>query len=140
MGYFGFGQRNERGQLLLDFARSQELFITNSMFKKRDKRRATWSMGNTNNEIDFVMVKNEMKSLVKNVSIINKLEYTSNHKMLRMEINLKTLKKKFKIFSPKISVNENVSDILKFKRDLAKEISKDGSTGVNLTTNIQREL
>lgn len=144
MGQFGFCQRNERGQNLIDFARSQELLITNTLFKKRAKRRVTWSMGNANNEIDFIMVKNEMKNLVKNVSVVNKFEYSSDHKMLRMKINLKAMKKRFKIFTPKITVSDSMSEILKSKRDLNEEIEKkrskvadNESTGVEENDNVQ---
>ena len=37
MGKYGFGDRNERSEKLIQFARLQKLFITNSMFKKKTK-------------------------------------------------------------------------------------------------------
>lgn len=49
MGKFGFGTRNERGKRFLEFARQNQLFITNSMFQKKDDKRFTWSIHTTKN-------------------------------------------------------------------------------------------
>lgn len=39
MGNNGYGFRNERGERLICFARSNEMFIANTMFKKRNNKR-----------------------------------------------------------------------------------------------------
>jgi Reverse transcriptase (RNA-dependent DNA polymerase) len=88
MGKFGFGVRNQRGDRLISFARYNNLFITNSMFKKNSKRRTTWSLGIASNEIDFIMIQNDQKNIVKNVEVLNKFNYESDHKMIRMEIRM----------------------------------------------------
>lgn len=38
----GYGERNERGQTLIDFALENQLAILNTFFKKKTKRRWTW--------------------------------------------------------------------------------------------------
>ncbi|CAH2227113.1 jg27163 [Pararge aegeria aegeria] len=35
VGQFGYGQRNERGQMLADFMEKEGLFMTSSFFEKR---------------------------------------------------------------------------------------------------------
>lgn len=69
------------------------------------------------------MVKANLKNLVRNVGIVNRLEYSSDHKMLRMEIDLRKPKKNYKKFLLKITVNNDETQILKFQLNLAKEIS-----------------
>ena len=42
MGKFGHGRQNHRGEMLIDFCRDNELFITNTMFRHRKRRKVTW--------------------------------------------------------------------------------------------------
>lgn len=54
MGKIEFGVRNDRGEKLIQFARNQKLSITNTIFQKRDRRRHTWSLGVSQNQIDWL--------------------------------------------------------------------------------------
>ena len=56
-GCFGLGQRNERGDTLVEWATSNNLKIMNTQFPKKAGRRWTWRSpdGNTKNEIDYIM-------------------------------------------------------------------------------------
>ena len=42
MGLIGAGNRNERGEILLDFAEGSNLIVTNSLFLKAANRYCTW--------------------------------------------------------------------------------------------------
>ena len=61
MGPYGTGERNERGDRLMEFATSRQLFIANSKFQKKESRKWTWRSpdGTTKNEIDFIMTSRE---------------------------------------------------------------------------------
>ena len=119
MGRFGFGVRNERGEKLIQFVRSQKLFIVNSMFKKNEKRRATWSLGKANNEIDFLMIRNSQKDLVKDVNVINKLEYESDHKMIRTPMKLDVKEKKIpRQFKPRLFITNDQLKMKEFQKKL----------------------
>ncbi|KAK2722905.1 craniofacial development protein 2-like [Artemia franciscana] len=54
MGKFGHGWQNHRGEMLINLCRDNELFITNTMFRHRERRKVTWRSpdGRTANMID----------------------------------------------------------------------------------------
>jgi hypothetical protein len=110
MGKHGYGSRNERSDRLIRFARSNELFITNSIFKKRKNRKWTWRSpdGKTTNEIDFILVPKKQYSSVINVNVMGSaFQYSSDHRMVTMTMTL-TVKRKFHHESSKrIQVNRD---------------------------------
>lgn len=55
LGTHGFGERNERGQTLLEFLLQHNLFAMNSFYRKTPQRKWTWASpdGSTKNEIDY---------------------------------------------------------------------------------------
>ena len=82
-GPFGTGNRNERGERLLDFAEENNLVVTNSFFFKAANRYWTWeaSGGVTKNKIDFILSSDQ--KIVRNCEVITKLDIGSDHRMLR---------------------------------------------------------
>ena len=56
-GHFGYGQRNERGTRLVQFAISKNLTIGNTLFKKGRNKKWTWERpsGMAGNEIDYIL-------------------------------------------------------------------------------------
>ena len=42
-GYYGIGKRNAEGRMLLDFCHQKELCVANTWYKKKDKRKVTYS-------------------------------------------------------------------------------------------------
>ena len=79
MGKFGIGQRNERGEMLVNFSERYNMKIMNSAFQKRAGRKWTWRSPNeeTKNEIDFIITDNF--NIVKDVTVINKVNIGSDH-------------------------------------------------------------
>ena len=57
MGNFGYGNRNDRGEDLVNFAVSRGYKIMNTCFKEKVSRRWTWRSPNfeTFNEIDYIL-------------------------------------------------------------------------------------
>ncbi|XP_072043082.1 craniofacial development protein 2-like [Amphiura filiformis] len=57
LGKYGVGERNERGDRLLEFTESKNLKIMNTFFKKKESRKWTWRSPNGlyRNEIDFIL-------------------------------------------------------------------------------------
>ena len=95
MGSYGFGERNERGQVLINFLRAKNFFAMNTMFKKNEKRRATWSLGRASNEIDYIFMKRNQKQMVKDYNVLNQFNFESDHKMVRMCIKVNMNRKKY---------------------------------------------
>lgn len=91
MGSFGFGNRNDRGTMLLDYLLQHNLFAMNSFFKKKPNRKWTWASpdGTTKNEIDYIVSDN--KHIVHDVQVLNSISIGSDHRMVRaiIEINIK---------------------------------------------------
>ena len=51
---YGVGQRNLEGRMLLEFCLEKELRVSNTLFKREEKRKVTFRMGENETEIDSV--------------------------------------------------------------------------------------
>ncbi|GFR82568.1 endonuclease-reverse transcriptase [Elysia marginata] len=92
IGCHCIGERNERGQRLLDFAAENKLYITNTFYQKPKSRYWTWESPGQQyrNQIDFILSTD--KSLFKNTEVITSIDVGSDHRMVRGKIMLnKTL-------------------------------------------------
>ena len=87
-GPFGTGNRNERGERLLDFAEENNLVVTNSLFFKAANRYWTWEApgGVTKNQIDFIL-SSDWK-IVQNCEVITKVDIGSDHRMVRARVEI----------------------------------------------------
>jgi len=85
-GKQGLGERNERGERLVQFALSKNLKITNTYFEKRPSRKWTWRSpnGETKNQIDFIMT--NRGEMILNTEVIQRLNTGSDHRMVRSTI------------------------------------------------------
>ena len=124
MGPNGYGIRNERGERLIRFCRKNQLFIANSIFKKKPQQKWTWSLDMKTN---FIMTPH--KNLVKNVEVLNGFEFESDHRLVRMTFDLKTPIKKFNSKCEKrLFVDQsNMMKVSEFRTELKKydEIKSD---------------
>lgn len=88
IGSFGLGTRNERGDLLAEFAERERLYVMNSFFKKRCGKRWSWHGPDKRikNEIDFILT--DCKRLVQDVETIGKkfFDTSSDHRPVRARI------------------------------------------------------
>ena len=57
-GWYGVGQRNLEGTMLLEFCLEKELCVSKAWLKKY-KKRVTFRMGENETEIDFVFIRKE---------------------------------------------------------------------------------
>ena len=87
-GPFGTGNRNERGERLLDFAEENNLVVTNSLFIKAANRYWTWEApgGVTKNQIDFILFSD--RKIVRNCEVITKVDIGSDHQMVRARVEI----------------------------------------------------
>ena len=87
-GSFGTGNRNERGERLLDFAEENNLVVTNSLFFKAANRYWTWEApgGVTKNQIDFILSSD--RKIVRNCEVITKVDIGSDHRMVRARVEI----------------------------------------------------
>ncbi|XP_060182275.1 uncharacterized protein LOC132611936 [Lycium barbarum] len=93
-GGFGFGDRNEGGVSLLDFANAFELVIANSSFQKREKHLMTFHSVMANTQIDYLLLRKGDRGLCKDYKVIPSENLSIQYKLVVMD--LKTRKKKKK--------------------------------------------
>jgi hypothetical protein len=58
-GGFGYGSRNQEGEGILNFALAYDLFVTNTLFRKRVSHLVTFNSGQHCSQIDFILVRRE---------------------------------------------------------------------------------
>lgn len=88
IGKFGIGERNERGSRMVSMVETSKLFVGNTWFKKKAKRRWTWIAPNarTKNEIDYFLV--DTRRILRDVSVVPSFNTGSDHRMLRARIHI----------------------------------------------------
>ena len=58
------------GMILLEFCDEKELCVANTWFRKGEKRKVTYSAGENETEIDFVLVGKEHRKYLRDVKVI----------------------------------------------------------------------
>ena len=100
VGIYGVGRCNERGERLLQFCAINNLTIVNTLYKHNLSRRITWTSpdGKTQNQIDYMIIQQNQKWIVKNCRVYNSADVGSDHSLLLSKIVLST--KKIKKLTP----------------------------------------
>lgn len=134
LGRFGLGNRNARGEDLINFATCHQLKIMNTFFKKSIRRKWTWHSPNFEhfNEIDYVLT--NRPDVIKDVRTISRVDVGSDHRMVmcKMSINWKRERsKKFKIKQKPFCLDK--IDVSSFRCSIENELEhvNDPSTDVN---------
>ena len=66
IGRFGIGNKNCRGEILLEFAEKHKLVIASTLYNPKHSRKTTWHSpdGMTYNQIDYIVRPQRFKSSV----------------------------------------------------------------------------
>ncbi|XP_072401120.1 uncharacterized protein [Diabrotica undecimpunctata] len=122
IGPYGFGQRNERGEMFLGFLVRNGLFAMNSFFKKSPQRKWTWASpdGVTKNEIDFVLTNN--KDMVHDViTVLNSCSVGSDQRMVRAKIVLNLQKQRYKMITKTHPIGWNpIENTMSFEEEILR--------------------
>ncbi|XP_026482140.1 craniofacial development protein 2-like [Ctenocephalides felis] len=91
VGKYGLGRRNDRGNMLINFCRRNNLMIASTWFKKRKTKLYTWkSPGHSERyQIDYIIVKNRFRNSVKDVNTFPGADIDSGHNLLTTDIETK---------------------------------------------------
>ena len=97
MGKYGYGDRNERGERLLEFATVHNLYICNTRFQHKPNRKWTWASpdGIHKNMIDLILIQKRWKTSVTNCRTFQSADISSDHSLVLCNIKLQ-LKKMYK--------------------------------------------
>ena len=66
-GGYGVCQRNLEVRMLLEFCLEKEICVSNTWFKREEKRKVIFRMGENETEIDLVLIKKELQPFIQNV-------------------------------------------------------------------------
>lgn len=98
IGPFGLGERNERGERLIDFVMEEQFIVTNTFFKLPPRRLYTWKSPQdtpdhiTRNQIDYIMVNKRFRNSITSVKTHPGADIKSDHNLLLGTIKLKLKK------------------------------------------------
>ena len=96
-GQWGLGERNERGDRLIDFCGGNDMVIMNTVFKQPKRRLYTWTSpgGNYKNQIDYMLCNGRSKSTFSSVKTMPGGDCGSDHQLLlgKIKTRLKSIKK-----------------------------------------------
>ena len=91
MGRYGYGERNTRGERLLQFAAEHQLFIGNTRFQQRPSRKWTWRApsGLYFNMIDLILVEKRWKTSLRNCRTYQGADIASDHSLVIAKVQLR---------------------------------------------------
>jgi hypothetical protein len=94
MGKYGYGDRNERGERLLEFATVHNLYICNTRFEQKPIRKWTWASpdGIHRNMIDLILIQQRWKTSVINCRTFQSADISSDHSLVLCNIKLRLKK------------------------------------------------
>ena len=92
MGKYGIGNINDRGEKLLTFCATNNLCLTNTMFKQsKFNRQWTWESPDqrTHNKINYIIISNKWKRCVTNSRSFPSADVGSDHQLVMANMKLK---------------------------------------------------
>ena len=118
VGPHGLGDRNERGDVLMEWCEEKELVITNTLFKQHKHRLFTWKSPDeqTRNQIDYILINQRFRNAVKSCKAYPSADCNSDHNLLMATIFCKMKKMK----NPKAKPNVDLK-ILKHDVSIQKQ-------------------
>ncbi|CAF4177383.1 unnamed protein product [Rotaria magnacalcarata] len=128
MGKYGYGDRNERGERLLEFAALHNFYICNTRFQQKPNRKWTWISPNGvhKNMIDLILIQKRWKSSVMNCRTFQSADISSDHSLVLCNIKLRLQQRQIK-------PQQNIFEINQLKNQATKKLYQE-----KLNANLQR--
>src|SRR5437867_6402342 len=135
IGKYGLGKRNDRGEMLSDFCKKNQLVVTNTWFQQEKRRRYTWKSpgAKTRYQLDYILVRQRYRNGVKCCKSWPGADVFTDHTLVAMKMNikLKTLKRgnrkhKWNIESLKknnIPFQRSVDDAIRTSTRIGKDVN-----------------
>ena len=97
VGKFGIGNRNERGDRLIEFCQINNLTISNKWFQHHPRKLYTWKRRGdiVRNQIDYIMIKKRSRNNVKLAKAYLGVDINSDHNLvvIKLKVKLKKMQK-----------------------------------------------
>ena len=107
VGSHGLGDRNERGDVLMEWCEEKELMTISTWFKQHKHRLFTWKSPNkqTRNQIDYILINQRFRNAVKSCKAYPGADSNSDHNLLMANILCKMRKMKKPKTKPNLDLN-----------------------------------
>ena len=94
VGPHGLGTRNERGEMLVNWCKGNDLMITNTWFFNHNRRKYTWVSPNSNtrNQIDYIMINKRSRNAVKQSNSYPGAEVNSDRNLVVAKVQIRLRK------------------------------------------------
>lgn len=119
-GDYGLGDRNDRGDTLIEFCQENELMLANTFFKLHPRRLYTWTSPQhtanniVRNQIDYIIINKRFRNSIKNCLTYPGADIKSDHNPV-----VATLHCKFKNLAKQKQQNYRI-DLRKMKEPIVK--------------------
>ena len=101
MGKHGFGQRNDEGQKVVDFAKSGDMAVVNTYYMKKAEHSITHKSGRRNTQVDYILYRRDLKE-VGDCKVVVGESVAQQHRMVVCKLSMKAVKKKREVVEPKV--------------------------------------
>jgi hypothetical protein len=81
-GGFRYGEQNQEGEYILNFAIAYDLIVSNTFFRNKKSRLITFSSGQHSSQIDFVLTRKEERPNCMDCKVIHGECVITQHKLL----------------------------------------------------------
>jgi exonuclease III len=81
-GGFGYGEQNQEGENILNFAIAYDLIVANTFFRKKKSHLTTFSSGQHSSQIDYLLTRREERSNCMDCKVIHGECVVTQHKLL----------------------------------------------------------
>ena len=124
-GGLGMGERNEKGETIIDFALAFDMALVNTFFTKKEY--VTYRSGGRESQIDFILYRRKHLREAVDCKVINGEYVSTQHKILVMDLKIRRENKGKQRGNPKIKwwrleKDENVELRSRFKEEVLREI------------------
>src|SRR6476619_5370872 len=131
VGKFGLGKRNDKGERLIEFCKSQNLVITNTWFEQEKRRRYTWkSPGDLRRcQNDYILARQRYRNSVKSSWSYPGADVDSDHNLVAMRLKLKLKKLPRRTQQKKWKLDSLVTKVELYRKDIEEvQCFKQGTT------------
>jgi hypothetical protein len=82
---FGYGEQNQEGEDILNFAIAYDLMVANTFFRMKKSHLITFSSGQYSSQIDFILTRKEERPNCMDCKVIHGECVVTQHKLLVAE-------------------------------------------------------
>ncbi|XP_062866594.1 uncharacterized protein LOC134329279, partial [Trichomycterus rosablanca] len=95
MGRFGVKERNQEGQMVVDFAKRMEMAVVNTYFQKREEHRVTYKSGGRSSQVDYILCRRGNLTEIGDCKVVVGESVARQHRMVvcRMTVVVKKRKR-----------------------------------------------